>query len=683
MAARRHIISRDPLDARAVAAAIAIPALVVQAKGHGHAGTAMGMAGVAHALFGTVLRHDPSDPAWAGRDRFVLSAGHASLLLYIQLYLTGYGLTLDDLAHTRMAGSPTPGHPERGHTAGVDMSTGPLGQGLASAVGLALATRRDEALFGAGTGLFDPTIWVLAGDGCMQEGVASEAASLAGTQELDNLVVIWDDNRITIDGPTSEAFGEDVRARFLAYGWHVLDVPDALDLDAVTAALRQARHRTGRPTLVAVRSVIGWPSPVHAGRSSAHAGAYGADDVADVLELLGFARDAGLADLVPDDVLAHCRAVGQRGATAHREWDEAVDAWRAANPELATARDRLLAPPDLAALDAIDTDRPQATRATTGAVLRALRPSHALWGGSADLSESTNVALPGASVVSAACPGGEQLRFGIREHAMAAILSGVALHGLWRPYGSTYLAFSDYARGAIRLAALMGLPVLYLFTHDSVAVGEDGPTHQPVEQLAGLRSVPRLDVVRPGDARETVAAWRRVLAHPDRPTAFIGSRQALPVLPQARDEDVWRGGYVLWSSDDAGDDPLLLLATGSEVSLALDAAHVLAGQGCAVRVVSMPCLSWFDEQPREYRDAVLPPSARRRVAIEAGRTAGWYRYVGLDGAVIGVDDFGRSAPGDQVLAGFGLTLDHVLDVARAISPLAHPGPGSPGLSGRS
>ena len=665
MSQNRHIRADNILDERAIAAAIAIPAVVVQAKGHGHAGTAMDMAGVGHALFSNVMRHDPADPDWAGRDRFILSAGHASLLLYIQLYLTGYGLTLQDVADTRKAGSRTPGHPERGHTPGVEMSTGPLGQGLSSAVGLALAARRDETMFGAGTGLFDPTIWVLAGDGCMSEGVASEASSLAGTLALDNLVVIWDDNRITIDGPTTEAFSEDVRARYLAYGWRVIDVPDSLDLPAITEALLRAAVRCHRPTLVAVRSVIGWPSQAHGGKSSAHAGAYGASDVAGILAHLGFTPDAPLDGLVPPDVLTRCRKALDRGQAMHAEWDAAFSAWREAHPDLAAARDCLAGPIDLAPLDSIDITGDQPTRVASGAVLQAMQPSGRLWGGSADLSSSTSVALPG-DFVSASSPAGAQLRFGIREHAMAAILTGIALHGLWRPYGSTYLVFTDYARGAIRLAAMMGLPVIYILTHDSVAVGEDGPTHQPVEQLASLRLVPGLDVIRPGDAREVVAVWRHLLAHQDKPAALVLSRQVLPVLPVANDESVWRGGYVLWQSDVATADPLILIATGSEVPLALGVAKQLASKGQATRVVSMPCVSWFEAQSADYRDSVLPPNARRRVVVEAGRPDGWYRYAGLDGAVIGVENFGWSGPGDQVLADAGLSPENVAAVARRV-----------------
>ncbi|MEA5052942.1 MAG: transketolase [Propionicimonas sp.] len=657
----------DPRDARVIASAIALPAVLVQRKGHGHAGTAMGMAAVAHALFGKVMRHDPGDPRWHGRDRFVLSAGHASLLLYIQLYLTGYGLRLTDLAASRTLDARTPGHPELGHTPGVEMSTGPLGQGVASAVGLALACRHEEALFAHGTGLFDPTIWVLAGDGCLEEGVSGEASSLAGTLGLENLVLVWDDNRITIDGPTSQAFSEDVRARYRAYGWRVLEVTNHLDYDEIVTVLQAARERTGRPTLVAVRSVIGAPSPAHAGDSSAHAGGFGQADVSAILERLGFAPDATLADLVPAEVLAHARSATVRGAEIHRRWDDAYRSWSSSHPESAAARDRHRLGRGLSGLlDQVDTTAALPTRVTNGAVLRALQPSGALWGGSADLAGSTNVALPGP-IVTATDPGGVQLRFGIREHAMAAILSGIALHGLWRPYGSTYLAFSDYQRPSIRLAALMSLPALYLYTHDSVAVGEDGPTHQPVEQIASLRLVPGLDVLRPADAGETVAVWRRLLEYPQRPAALVLSRQQLPVLPTVPDAEVARGGYVLWrSSPAAATDDLLFVATGSEVHLALSAARELAAEGHAVRVVSMPCVEWFNAEPESYREAVLPSDLRRRVVVEAGRTDAWWRYAGLDGAVVGVDQFGESGSGSAVLARRGVTVEHVLQVARGM-----------------
>ncbi|WP_342746108.1 transketolase [Diaminobutyricimonas aerilata] len=647
--------------------AMAIPAHVVQAKGHGHAGTAMALAPLAHVLFSRVLRHDPADPAWEGRDRFVLSAGHASLLLYVQLFLTGYGLELGDLALSRTLDSRTPGHPELGHTPGVEMSTGPLGQGVASAVGIALAARRDEALHGRDSGLFASRVWVIAGDGCLQEGVSAEASSLAGTLGLGNLVLLWDDNGITIDGRTEVTFREDVRARYRAYGWRVLEVSDSSDLDEIDRVLRDAERGDGRPTLVAVRSVIGAPSPSRAGTPAAHAGGFGDDDVATVKELLGFARDAGLDELVDDEVLAHCREAVARGGAAHEEWDARHREWAVAHPDTAAARSAARTP-DPAALADLVAGTPVggeavATRSASGSVLVRLHGAGMLWGGSADLSGSTSVAVPG-DAVDPQTPGGGFVHFGIREHAMAAILSGIALHGLWRPYGSTYLAFSDYQRPALRLAALMQLPVIHVYTHDSVAVGEDGPTHQPVEQTAALRTIPGLAVIRPGDAHETVAAWRRIATRPEGPVALVLSRQTLPVLPPADPDSVARGGYVAFTAGDGAD--IALLASGSELHLAIEAARRLGADGVGVRVVSLPCWEWFEQQEPSYRDTVLPPALRRRVAVEAGRGDAWYRWVGLDGRVVSIEQFGESGSGAQVLERRGITTDAVERAAREL-----------------
>lgn len=684
--ARRTVVgARDDAEARAVAAAIAVPAVAVQRKGHGHAGTAMAMAPLAHTLFQRVLRHNPANPHWAGRDRFVLSAGHASLLLYTQLHLCGYGLSLDDIARSRTLDARTPGHPELGHTDGVEMSTGPLGQGVASAVGIALAARRDAALHGAGSGLWDPTVFVLAGDGCLQEGVSAEASSLAGTLGLDNLVLIWDDNRITIDGGTELAFAEDVRARYRAYGWRVLDIADFRDLNEIERVLRTASQRTGVPTLVAVRSVIGAPAPHRAGTSAAHSGGLGEGEVAAVLETLGFSPDAELADLVDDDVLAVTRKALTRGRALEDEWNASRKDWERRHADLAARRGLLEmsaaaasglgrdlpdAAAPLAILDEIDVPgegERTATRKTNGLVIQGLQRWGGLWGGSADLSDSTNVAVWGEAV-SATHPAGDFIPFGVREHAMAAILSGIALHGLWRPFGSTYLAFSDYQRPSIRLAALMGLPVVYIYTHDSIAVGEDGPTHQPVEQIASLRTVPGLSVIRPADAVEVVAAWRRLLATPDGPAALILSRQDLPVLPTHGEvaEGVRRGGYVRWQHG-AGDQ-LALMATGSEVSLAVDAARILAQEGVAVRVISVPSVEWFEESDVSWQESVLPASLRARVAVEAGRGDAWYRWVGLDGRVVSVETFGESGAGAEVMRRRGITADAVLAAARDVMP---------------
>jgi transketolase len=677
-----HVVgTASPEEERAVAAAIALPALVVQAKGHGHAGTAMALAPLAHVLFQSILRHDPSDPAWPGRDRFVLSAGHASLLLYSQLFLTGYGLELGDLAASRTLDARTPGHPELGHTPGVEMSAGPLGQGVASAVGIALAARRDAARHDAGADLWDPTVFALAGDGCLQEGVSGEASSLAGTLGLDNLVLLWDDNRITIDGATASSFAEDVRARYRAYGWRVLEIEDHRDVGRIADVLRAARERTGRPTFVAVRSTIAAPAPHAAGTSGAHAGPLGEDEVAAVLRALRLPENAGLADVAPPDVLAWTRRAIDRGAREHAAWDRRRAAWRSAHPDLARARDELAGAgarptgdaaagtsPALQAIDAVPLPEPGAavaTRKTNAAVLRALQPCGLLWGGSADLSDSTGVALPGHPVA-ADRPDGDVIAFGVREHAMAAILSGIALHGLWRPYGSTYLAFSDYQRPAIRLAALMRLPAVYVYTHDSVAVGEDGPTHQPVEQVASLRTVPGLAVIRPADAAEVVAAWRTIVRDPRGPVALVLTRQDVPALPPRDDltDAVARGGYVAWQHGEG--DELALLATGSEVHLAIAAAEALAEEGVSARVVSLPCQEWFAQAPDEWRERVLPAALRARVAVEAGRADAWHRWTGLDGAVVGVEEFGESGSGAQVMARRGITVDAVAAAARRV-----------------
>ena len=663
-------------EARAVAAAIAIPAHVVEAKGHGHAGTAMALAPLSHVLFSRVMRHNPSNPQWIARDRFVLSAGHASLLLYLQLFLTGYGLTLDDIAASRKLGSLTPGHPEHDHTVGVEMSTGPLGQGVASAVGMSIAARHEAARFAAGSPILDHTIWAIAGDGCLQEGVSGEASSLAGTLGLDNLVLIWDDNGVTIDGRTDEAFTEDVRARYLAYGWRVLNIVDHADLAEIERVLRDAADRAaadGRPTIIALKSVIAAPSRKFGGQSAAHSGGFGVEELAKVEQNLGFASEATLEELVTPEALAFARRAIDRGLELEAAWAQRYDIWAADNPDAAASwRDfQTGTTGQVAALTALDRlaseqaapGTPVATRKTNGQVLQSLGSVTALWGGSADLSGSTNVSVPG-SAVSALNPGGEFIRFGVREHAMAAILNGIALHGPWRAFGSTYLVFSDYMRPSIRLAALMQLPVIYVFTHDSVAVGEDGPTHQPVEQIASLRTVPGLDVVRPADAAETVAVWRRLIKHAAGPTALILSRQDVPVLGTRENLDagVANGGYVAWKNGDGLD--LALIATGSEVAIAIAAAKQLSSEGIAARVVSMPSVEWFAASGQPYVDSVLPPSVTARVSVEAGRSDAWWRWVGTQGEVVGVETFGESGSGPEVMSLRGITVQNVVSTAR-------------------
>lgn len=667
---------RSEQDERVVAHARVLPLDVVQANGAGHAGTAVSLTPALYVLFQEVLRHDPHDPGWLGRDRFVLSAGHASLALYVQLYLSGYGLELADLRRTRALGSRTPGHPERGVTPGVETSTGPLGQGLGHAVGMAMAARRTRALLDpaalAGESLFDVRVWCLVSDGDLQEGVSHEVAALAGRLGLDDLVVLWDDNRISIEGDTALATVEDTPRRFAAYGWRVLDVPDAEDPALLRQVLEEATAGRGAPTLVRLRTRIGHPMPTVGGTAAAHAGAPGPSEVAATKTLLGLDPEATFA--MPDDLLAHARRVGERGAAARRAWADRLEAWRASEPERAALLERLEAgrlPGGWAdALPRFEVGATVATRVASSHALAALAgvlPE--LWGGSADLADSTGLAVPGWSDFLPDARGdGRQVHFGIREHAMAAALTGVALHGLTRGVGSTYLVFSDYLRPALRVAALMGLPVTLVLTHDSLAVGEDGPTHQPVEQLWSLRTVPGVAVVRPADARETVAAWRVLLERPPSasgPVALALSRQGLPVLdvPEAEVlEGVRRGAYVV-ADVDAPD--VVLLATGSEVALALAAQAELADRRVAARVVSAPCLEWFEAQDRAYRDEVLPPRVRARVAVEAGVEQGWYRYVGLGGRVVGVTTFGASGEGSRVLAEAGVDVAAVVDAALA------------------
>ncbi|WP_405436344.1 transketolase [Streptomyces anulatus] len=693
-----------PLDVRAVDTVRVLAADAVQKAGHGHPGTAMSLAPLAYLLFQQVMRHDPADDQWLGRDRFVLSCGHSSLTLYIQLYLSGYGMELADLEALRTWGSSTPGHPEYRHTRGVEITTGPLGQGLASAVGMAMAARRERGLLDpeapAGTSPFDHHVYVVASDGDLMEGVTSEASSLAGHQELGNLIVFYDSNHISIEDDTGISFSEDVTARYAAYGWQVQTVDFTRtgdyveDVDALLAAVEAAKSERGRPSLILLRTIIGWPAPTKQNTGKAHGSALGDDEVAATKKLLGF--DPGADFAVEDDVLHHARAVVERGAEAHRAWEPGYREWRSAHPERAALLDRLrerrLPEGWTDSLPVFGPDpKGIATRKASGDVLTALAPVlPELWGGSADLAGSNNTTMEGEpsfvptgkqTVEFPGDPYGRTLHFGIREHAMGAILNGIALQSLTRPYGGTFLIFSDYMRPAVRLAALMKLPVTYVWTHDSIGLGEDGPTHQPVEQLAALRAIPGLDVVRPADANETAVCWRTVLEHHDRPAGLALTRQPLPVLERgdgayASAEGAARGGYVLADCREGTPD-VILVATGSEVHIALEARELLAAEGCDARVVSLPCREWFAEQPYPYQDAVLPPDVRARVSVEAAVAQGWRDVVGDAGRTVSLEHFGASAAYERLYEEFGITPRAVADAARE-SIRAAAGPARPG-----
>lgn len=670
-------------DEEAVRHLRALAADAVQQVGNGHPGTAMALAPVATLLFQHVLRHDPADPSWLGRDRFVLSAGHSSLTLYSQLFLAGYGLELDDLRSFRTWGSRTPGHPEYGHTAGVETTTGPLGQGLATAVGMAMAARYERGMLDPdapiGSSPFDHDVWVIASDGDLEEGITSEASSLAGTQRLGNLKVLWDDNRISIEGDTAIAFTEDVLARYAAYGWHVDEVdtrPDgSVDVAALISAVDTAARIVDRPSFIRVRSVIAWPAPQARGTAKSHGSALGAAEVAATKRELGLDPDASF--VFPEDVLMALRErLARRAARDRQAWQDDYRQWRLTHPTRAELLDRLLAgtlPGDLP-LPAYDLDSPPlATRAASGQVIDALAgPLPELWGGSADLAESNNTTIKGGlsflpdgsaeSDFGGSSPYGRIVHFGIREHAMGAIVNGAALGGLLRPFGGTFLVFSDYMRGAVRLAALMQVPSTFVWTHDSIGLGEDGPTHQPIEHLWSLRAIPGLAVVRPADANETAAAWLATLEQ-RAPVGLVLTRQAVPVVspPAAAVDGVRRGGYVVSGSDTP---QVIIIATGSEVHLALEAQALLASDGVAARVVSMPCVEWFDAQPEVYRSEVLPPAVRARVAVEAGATLGWWRFVGDAGEVIGIDRFGASADASTMFREYGITAPAIADAAR-------------------
>lgn len=673
----------NELDRRAVASIRGLAMDAVQKAGNGHPGTAMSLAPAAYLLFQQFLRHDPADPQWLGRDRFVLSCGHSSLTLYIQLFLSGYGLTLDDLKAFRTWGSLTPGHPEHGHTVGVETTTGPLGQGLSTAVGMAMAARYQRGMLDPdapwGFSPFDHHVWVFCSDGDLEEGVSGEASSLAGVQRLGNLTVVWDDNHISIEGDTAVAFGEDVAARYESYGWAVHEVgmtPDGdVDVIGLAEALAASRLEQDRPTFIAMRTTIAWPAPHAKNTAKAHGAALGADEVAATKSLLGL--DPASDFQIADNVLARAREVMVRGAELHAEWQESFDAWKAAHPERSALLARLLSrslPPNLdAALPTFEAGTSIATRAASGKVINAIADvMPEFWGGSADLAESNNTTiegglsfLPAGIMAKDSSPYGRIIHFGIREHAMGAILNGIALEGLTRPFGGTFLVFSDYMRGAIRLAALMQTSVVYVWTHDSIGLGEDGPTHQPVETLWSLRAIPGLAVVRPCDGNETAVAWAHALRN-GTPTGLILSRQGLPVLDRtvmAPAADAAKGAYVLIDGE-SGPTRVVLIATGSEVQVALAARDLLEGEGVSTRVVSAPCLEWFDEQDPAYRDSVLPNDVPVRVSVEAGATFGWWRLVGSSGGVVGIDHFGASADGALLFEKFGITPDAVAQTAR-------------------
>ncbi|MFH8413719.1 transketolase [Streptomyces collinus] len=662
------------LDRRAVDTARLLAADAVQRVGNGHPGTAMSLAPAAYTIFQKVMRHDPADPEWTGRDRFVLSPGHTSLTLYTQLYLAGYELELDDLKAFRTHGSKTPGHPEYGHTAGVETTTGPLGQGVANAVGMAMAARYERGLFDPdapeGDSPFDHTIWAIVSDGDLQEGVSAEASSLAGHQKLGN--------HISIEGDTATAFSEDVLKRYEAYGWHVQRIEPRedgdVDVRALYAALRAAQAETERPSIIAMRTIIAWPAPNARNTEASHGSALGEDEVAATKRLLGFEPERSFE--VADEVLAHTRRALDRGAEAHTAWDKRIASWRSDNPERAVTFDRVskgeLSEGWEDALPVFEPGKAVATRAASGKVLQALGPVvPELWGGSADLAGSNNTTidktssfLPADNPLPEADPYGRTVHFGIREFSMAAEMNGIALHGNTRVYGGTFLVFSDYMRNAVRMSALMQLPVTYVWTHDSIGLGEDGPTHQPVEHLAALRAIPGLNVVRPADANETAVVWAEILKRHGTAPAPHGlalTRQGVPTYEP--DPDAARGGYVRFEAE-GGTPQVILIATGSEVHVAAGARELLQGAGVPTRVVSMPSVEWFEEQPRSYRDSVLPPSVKARVAVEAGIGLTWHRFVGDAGRIVSLEHFGASADAKTLFAEYGFTPENVVAAAR-------------------
>jgi transketolase len=666
------------LDDRAVTYARALAMDAVQKVGNGHPGTAMSLAPVAYNLFQRHLRHDPSDPKWLGRDRFILSCGHSSLTLYTQLFFSGYGLEMQDMQSFRTWGSLTPGHPEFGHTAGVETTTGPLGAGVATAVGFAMAARYERGLLdpetAPGESIFDHDIWVLCSDGDLQEGVSAEASSLAGTQELGNLNVIYDDNRISIEGDTYVSFTEDVAARYRAYGWHVQEVSTLadgdIDLAALDAAILAAKAEKSRPSLIRMHSVIAWPAPKLRGTAKSHGSALGEEEIAATKVALGLDPEEKFA--MPDDVFAHVRAVKQRGANLHAEWNVRFEAWKKANPERSVLLARLTArdlPQDWHKnLPIFEPGKDLATRAASGHVINAIaKVLPEFWGGSADLADSNNTTiegggsfLPSTSAMKDANPYGRIIHFGIREHAMGSILNGITLHGLTRTFGGTFAVFSDYMRPTARLAALMNIPTTFIWTHDSIGLGEDGPTHQPIEHLASLRAMPNFAVIRPADANEVTQAWKSILLR-EKPVGLFLSRQNLPTVDRATHGDAAgldKGAYVLKEASSSPD--IVIIATGSEVGLALEVQKVLEGKNVSTRVVSAPCLEWFNEEGAAYREKVLPSSAKLRVSIEAGVAQGWREYVGENGLIISIEHFGASAGAAKLFNEFGFSVEKIV-----------------------
>jgi transketolase len=672
----------SPLDDRAIAYARALAMDAVQKVGNGHPGTAMALAPVAYTLFQRHLLHDPSDPQWIGRDRFILSCGHSSMTLYTQLFFSGYGLTMKDLQEFRTQGSLTPGHPEFGHTAGVEMTTGPLGAGVATAVGFAMAARYERGLLDsdapAGQSIFDHSIWVICSDGDLQEGVSAEASSLAGTQQLGNLNVIYDDNRISIEGDTHVSFTEDVSARYRAYGWHVIEVATLadgnVDLVALDAAMVAAKAETVKPTLIRMKSVIAWPAPKLRNTAKSHGSALGDEEIAATKIELGLNPEEKFA--MPDDVLAHIRRVKERGAHTRSEWNKRFERWKAAHAEKAILLERLVKR-ELPAqwesvLPVFESGKDVATRAASGKVINAIAgvlPE--FWGGSADLAESNNTTieggesfLPKSSPMKGANPYGRIIHFGIREHAMGSILNGITLHGLTRAFGGTFAVFSDYMRPSVRLAALMNIPTTFVWTHDSIGLGEDGPTHQPIEHLAALRAIPNFATVRPADANEVAYAWKSILLR-QAPAGILLSRQNLPVFDRSTHcsaDGVAKGAYILVEAPRSPE--VILIATGSEVSLAVKSAEALNAEGISTRVVSAPCLEWFAQESESYRQSVIPATALR-VSIEAGIAQGWREYVGDSGVIISLDHYGASASASQLFTEFGFTVENVVTQVKA------------------